>query len=181
LKNSARRTVGGAKFSLDKPRGQKGVVPSTVPAGVPRDDGGALPRGQAREAGQVAEGGMPLSPASAEKRAVETEREEDTSGDTEIAGAPETIREVDEDAECDFDELKLDEAHEKAIENLREEEEVLVLVPAKEFVIAHGPKRTVLYWLCGDAEMTVKINDFLEGEPQRTGLPLTPTCLVSHH
>ena len=41
--------------------------------------------------------------------------------------------------------IKLDEAHEKAIENLREEEEVLVLMPAKEFVIPHGPKRTVLY------------------------------------
>jgi len=95
------------------------------------------------------------------------ERGED--GDTEIAGATETIREVDDDdAECKFDELKLNEANEKAIENLREEEEVVVLMPAKEFVIPHGPKRTVLYWLCGDTEMTVKINRFLEGSH---GLP----------
>ena len=163
MKNSARRTVGGAKFSLDKPRGQKGVVTPTAPAGVPRDDGGALPHGQAREAGQVAERGMPLSPASAEKGAVEMERGED--GDTEIAGATETIKEVDDDdAECKFDELKLNEANEKAIEHLREEEEVLVLMPGEEFVIPHGPKRTVLYWLCGDAERTEKINDFLEGD-----------------
>ena len=134
MKNSARRTVGGAKFSLGK---------ATLPAG-------------------------------AEKEADQAGREE---GDTGTS-----LEETNHDqAECDFDELKLDEAHEKAIENLREEEEVLVLMPAKEFVIAHGPKRTVLYWLCGDAEMTVKINDSLEGEPQRTGLPLTPTCLESHH
>ena len=133
MKNSARRTVGGAKFSLDK---------ATAPAG-------------------------------AEKEAVEAAREEGDTG---------TIEETNQaQAECEFDELKLDEAHEKAIENLREEEEVVVLMPAKEFVIPHGPKRTVLYWLCGDAERTEKINDSLEGEPQRTGLPLTPTCLVSHH
>ena len=96
------------------------------------------------------------APAGAEKEADQAGREEGDTG---------TIKETNQaQAECDFDELKLDEAHEKAIENLREEEEVLVLMPAKEFVIAHGPKRTVLYWLCGDAEMTVKINDFLEGE-----------------
>ena len=53
--------------------------------------------------------------------------------------------------------------------------------PGCTVMIPHGPKRTVLYWLCGDVEMTVKINDYLEGEPQRTGLPLTPTCLESHH
>ena len=116
MKNSARRTVGGAQFSLDK---------ATAPAG-------------------------------AEKEAVEAGREEGDTG---------TIEETNQaQAECEFDELKLDEAHEKAIENLREEEEVLVLMPAKEFVIPHGPKRTVLYWLCGDAERTEKINDYLEGE-----------------
>ena len=71
--------------------------------------------------------------------------------------------------------MKLDETLETGIEALGPDEEVMVLVPAKEFVIPHGPKRTVLYWLCGDVEMTVKINDSLEGEPQRTGLPLTPT------
>jgi hypothetical protein len=37
-------------------------------------------------------------------------------------------------------------------------------MPAAEFVIPHGPKRTVLYWLCRDAERTEKINDFLEGD-----------------
>ena len=96
------------------------------------------------------------APAGAEKEAVEAGREEGDTG---------TIEETNQaQAECEFDELKLDEANEKAIENLREEEEVVVLMPAKEFVIAHGPKRTVLYWLCGDVERTEKINDFLEGD-----------------
>ena len=132
LKNSARRTVGGAQFSLDK---------ATTPSG-------------------------------AEKEAVEAERGEGDTG---------TIEETNQaQAECEFDELKLNEAREKAIENLREEEEVVVLMPSKEFVIPHGPKRTVLYWLCRDVERTEKINDYLEGEPQRTGLRITPTYLVSH-
>ena len=114
------------------------------------------------------------APAGAEKEADEARgREERNTG---------TIEETNQgQAEREFEELKLDEANEKAIENLREEEEVLVLMPAKEFVIAHGPKRTVLYWLCGDAERTEKINDYLEGEPQRTGLYPTHTYLVSHH
>ena len=74
--------------------------------------------------------------------------------------------------------MKVDEALEKGIEALGPDEEVVALMPTKEFVIPHGPKRTVLYWLCGDVEMTVEINDSLEGEPQCTGLPLTPTW---HH
>ena len=124
MKNSARRTVGGAQFSLDK---------ATAPAG-------------------------------AESEAAEAVREEGNTG---------TIEETNQaQAECEFDELKLDEANEKAIENLREEEEVLVLMPAKEFVIAHGPKRTVLYWLCGDVERTVKINGFLEGLRRHHALSL---------
>jgi hypothetical protein len=71
--------------------------------------------------------------------------------------------------------MKVDEVFEKGIEALEPDEEVVALMPTKEFGIPHGPKRTVLYWLCRDVEMTVKINDYLEGEPQRTGLPLTPT------
>ena len=77
--------------------------------------------------------------------------------------------------------MKVDEPLEKGIEALGPDEEVVALMPTKEFVIPHGPKRTVLYWLCGDVEMTEKINDYLEGEPQRTGLPFTPTYLASHH
>ena len=60
--------------------------------------------------------------------------------------------------------LRLDEASEKAIEPLGENEEVVVLMPGKEFIIVDGPKRTVLYWLCRDAAMTEMINGFLEGE-----------------
>ena len=63
-----------------------------------------------------------------------------------------------------LDEIALDKASEKAIEPLEEDEEVVVLMPANEFVIAHGPKRTVLFWLCRDVGTTVKISGFLEGE-----------------
>ena len=62
-----------------------------------------------------------------------------------------------------FDEIALDEASDKAIEGLADDEEVVVLMPAKEFVIAHGPKRTVLYWLCRNVGMAITINDTLEG------------------
>ena len=73
----------------------------------------------------------------------------------------------DDHAACDFDELKLDEASEEAIEQLEEDEKVVVLMPAMEFVVAHGPRRTVLYTLCRNAEITEKINDFLEGKVGR--------------
>ena len=63
-----------------------------------------------------------------------------------------------------FDEIELDEASEKAIEPLDEDEEVVVLMPAKEFVIRHGPKRTVLYWLCRSLTTTEKINGTLESQ-----------------
>ena len=42
---------------------------------------------------------------------------------------------------------------------------LVVLLPAKEFTIKHGPKRTVLYWLCRNVEFAETINGFLEGEP----------------
>ena len=54
------------------------------------------------------------------------------------------------------------EVSKKDIKALQEDDEVVVLMPGKEFVISHGPKRTVLYWLCRDVGMTVKINDSLE-------------------
>jgi len=98
LRNSARRTVGGAHFSLNEPSTRGGGVP-------PNDD----------------------------------------------------------HAECEFDELRLGEATEKAIEPLGKDDEVVALMPAKEFVVHHGPKRTVLFWFCQDAEMTKKVNEFLEG------------------
>ena len=63
-----------------------------------------------------------------------------------------------------FDVIELDEASEKVIRPLRDDEEVVLLMPAKEFVIRHGPKRTVLYWLCSDLAKTEKINGFLESE-----------------
>ena len=133
MKDSARRTVGGAQFSLDK---------ATAPAG-------------------------------AENEAAEAGREEGDTG---------TIEETnDAQAECEFDELKLDEVHEKAIENLREDEEVVVLMPAEEFVIPHGPKRTVLYWLCGDAERTERIDDFLEGDRALVEDYQHSSALISTH
>jgi hypothetical protein len=89
----------------------------------------------------------------------------------------------DDHAECEFDELRLGEATEKAIEPLGKDDEVVALMPAKEFVVHHGPKRTVLFWFCQDAEMTKKVNEFLEGEP-RVGLfsiRSTPPTHVYHH
>ena len=69
----------------------------------------------------------------------------------------------DEHAACAFDELKLDEQSERDIAKLRSGDEVVVFMPVKEFVIAHGPKRTVLYWLCRNVRMTEGINGLLEG------------------
>jgi len=64
----------------------------------------------------------------------------------------------------DFDAFELDESSEQMIEALEEDDEVVVLMPGKEFVIPAGPKRTVLYWLCRSVALTEKINGFLEGE-----------------
>ena len=77
-----------------------------------------------------------------------------------------------------FDEIVLNKAYEMIIKALNDDEEVVVLMPAKAFIIRHGPKRTVLYWLCRNAAMTEKINGFLEGE--RGSLVVNqhrPTCL----
>ena len=77
-----------------------------------------------------------------------------------------------------FDELALDEVSEKSIEALRDVEEV-VLMPGEEFVLAHGPKRTVLFWLCRDVGVTMKINGFLEGEPAfHQHALITPACIM---
>ena len=69
-----------------------------------------------------------------------------------------------EGAACVFEALKLDEQSEKATRSLGPDEECVVLMPANEFVVRCGPRRTVLYWLCRNVEMTVKINGYLEGE-----------------
>ena len=163
--------MGGAQFSLDGPSGLQGLGARPVtPAGAPRDEGRALsPIQEGETAHEEAERGTAAAPADAAKReeGVGTTGGED--GDTIIAGATKTkgwreqLTVVDNNAECTFDDLKLDEAYEMGIQALGEDEEVVVFMPGKEFVIAHGPKRTVLYWLCGDVGMTEKINGFLEG------------------
>mmetsp|Transcript_44709 Transcript_44709/g.121861 ORF Transcript_44709/g.121861 Transcript_44709/m.121861 type:complete len:166 (+) Transcript_44709:1020-1517(+) len=61
-----------------------------------------------------------------------------------------------------FDEVQLNETSAKAIEALGDHEEVVVLMPADEFIIRHGPKRTVLYSLCRDVGLTEAINGFLD-------------------
>ena len=63
------------------------------------------------------------------------------------------------------EEIITDWHSEKAIKALGDDEELVVLLPAKEFTIKHGPKRTVLYWLCRNVEFAETINGFLEGEP----------------
>ena len=88
----------------------------------------------------------------------------DTFADGEVEATRETDLKDDEYKACVFDELKLDERSEKAIELLEQDEQCVLLMPAIELVLAHGPERTVLYWLCRDVEMTMKINDFLEGK-----------------
>mmetsp|Transcript_15974 Transcript_15974/g.37216 ORF Transcript_15974/g.37216 Transcript_15974/m.37216 type:complete len:522 (+) Transcript_15974:3-1568(+) len=126
LRNSARRTVGGAKFTLDQP---------SVRA-APEKDTGALPD-PARDL------------ASSRRKGRQTLSHADSL--------------VEDTEKIVFDEIALDEAYETAIKALDRDDEVVVLMPAKEFVIPHGPKRTVLYWLCRDVGMTMKINGFLEG------------------
>ena len=80
---------------------------------------------------------------------------------TNLNGAPVTAG-----PKVAFVKLKLEEASEESIAGLGEDEEVVLLMPAQEVMIAHGPKRTVLYRLCGSVAMTEKINDSLEGEPR---------------
>ena len=163
--------MGGAQFSLDRPSGLQGLGAQPVaPAGAPRDEGGALPPIQEGEtAHEAAERGTPAAPAGAAKREEGVGTTGGKDGDTIIARATKTrgrkqLTVVANNAECTFDELRLDEAYETGIQALGEDEEVVALMPAKEFVIAHGPKRTVLYWLCGDVKMTEKINGFFEGQ-----------------
>ena len=84
---------------------------------------------------------------------------EDDGTSTGVAGAPTA-------GKVAFVKLKLEEASEESIAGLGEDEEVVLLMPAQEVMIAHGPKRTVLYRLCGSVAMTEKINDSLEGEPR---------------
>ena len=117
MRNSARRTVGGARFSLAQPTVQ------ATPTEEPR----------------VPDVSSPTSGQQQQNQTLETGR-------------------------IMFNEIALAVASEMAIRELDDSEEVMVLMPAMEFVIAHGPKRTVLYWLCRDAGTTENINDYLEGE-----------------
>ena len=139
LRNSARRTVVEAQFSLDDPLRSSATLELNTRQEVPEE--GAQ--------GDLVPGDGPISSQSQESQQPEgrdgLNREDDTD---------QTV----------FDAIELGESSERAIEALGGDEDVLALMPAAEFVIAHGPKQTVLYWLCQDAEMTVKINDFLEGD-----------------
>ena len=93
----------------------------------------------------------------------------------------------DDHAECEFDELRLGEATEKAIRPLRKDDEVVALMPAKEFVVHHGPKRTVLFWFCQETVPRPLLAGWTLAEfmspghasptdpvPQPLGLPMAP-------
>mmetsp|Transcript_104276 Transcript_104276/g.300560 ORF Transcript_104276/g.300560 Transcript_104276/m.300560 type:complete len:670 (-) Transcript_104276:1991-4000(-) len=159
LRHSTRRSVGGANFSLDERSGQGLEAPYEAPAGAAREENEALSPGQDREVAQEAERGIPVAPADAATRGGGTDR----AGGTKTRGKRGKPTIVAKDAECRFDEMRLVGASEKGIQTLGDDEEVVVLMPGKGFVIPVGPKRTVLYWLCGDVGTTVNINGFLEG------------------
>ena len=136
MKNSARRIVGGNPFTPSEPNGPKVADRAASSQGFGGGSG-----------------------------AVETMREED--GDTDVAGPVEVIREVDDDDLArEFVSLRLDAASAEAIERLEQDDEVIVLMPSQEFVIVHGPKRTMLHTLCRNVGMTVRINKLFEGETQ---------------
>ena len=161
--------MGGAHFSLDELNEQG------LPCG-PVERGGARSPGQQREAGHAAEGRQaPGRPADVEKEREEEALEENAripvsnEGVKDRGRRTQLLRRADGlDETSDrivFDRIELEAASKKAIDELDEDEDVVVLMPANEFVIAHGPKRTVLFLVCRSVSMTKKINGFLEGEP----------------
>mmetsp|Transcript_96325 Transcript_96325/g.274474 ORF Transcript_96325/g.274474 Transcript_96325/m.274474 type:complete len:398 (-) Transcript_96325:604-1797(-) len=62
-----------------------------------------------------------------------------------------------------YDDVELDNESREDVEMLRDEEEAVVLMPADEYVICHGPERTVLYFFCRNLWLTEKINNAFEG------------------
>ena len=63
-----------------------------------------------------------------------------------------------------YDDVELDDESREDVEMLRDEEEAVVLMPADEYVIRHGPERTVLYFLCRNLWLSEKINGAFEGQ-----------------
>ena len=63
-----------------------------------------------------------------------------------------------------YNDVELDDESREDVEMLRDDEEVVVLIPADEYVIHHGPERTVLYFLFRNLWLTEKINGAFEGE-----------------
>mmetsp|Transcript_15841 Transcript_15841/g.36940 ORF Transcript_15841/g.36940 Transcript_15841/m.36940 type:complete len:491 (+) Transcript_15841:793-2265(+) len=156
LRNSVLRTVYEA--IADSTRAPAGTLDQAVP-------------GQGRVVGQIVGQGAQVAEADAEvgmeqlptQGAVEAAITGD-DGNIGLAGTPATVGEHDDGRTASaFSESKLEEASEKSIEALGEDEDVVALMPAEEFVIANGPKRTVLYWLSQNVTMTKKINGSLEG------------------
>jgi len=144
LRNSARRTVGGSSFTLDK---QSRIFRGASYGGSPI---WGSPKGLREEN---------KAPLASDSRAPPASDIEST-GNRSRRKHPSFVEST---GKVKFDALELDETSEKNIETLREDEEVMALMPAKEFLISHGPKRTVLHWLCRNATTTMKINDCLEG------------------
>ena len=168
LRDSARRFIGGSTFSFDGPS------TATELQQQGPDDLKKKGKGKDKKADDIVISSAHMRGPDTEPLAerLETSGEETHSptvaSDSKPTGrrGPQqrVLRQLQSTDQIVFDEIKLGEASKKAIEALGEEEELVVLMPAKEFVIAHGPKRTVLYWLCRNLALSEKVNGFLEGE-----------------
>lgn len=104
----------------------------------------------------------------------EEEQPDNVGQEATLSGSNDGVQSpVDEQVQVDparetfaYDDVDLDDESREDVEMLRDDEEAVVLMPADEYVIHHGPERTVLYFLCRNLLLSEKINDALEGEEQ---------------
>jgi len=72
--------------------------------------------------------------------------------------------ELDDTSSSKRNSIQLDAESERAVGLLHPDDEVVVLVPRDDFVLTDGPSHSLLCYLCGDADMAKRINDYMEGE-----------------
>ena len=146
-----------AAGSAAEPAAEPVAKPTAEAAAEPAAQSAAQPAAQpaAQEKGEEA-AAPPRSQSSNGRTASARERRPSASGTGDNDGFA-------IEHSVTFSKIRLNKVSAEAIRPLRDWEEIMVLMPSEEYVIVHGPKRTVLHWLCGDVGVTMAINGFLEG------------------
>ena len=159
---------------LGQPLAQLLAKPASAPFAYVRPKPGAVaPMTGAAAPAPVRRGTLARACSQlAELFGADDDEEEEESEEQEGAGTRDRgLTVIGEHAACAFDEIKLGEASKRAIRTLDDDDEVVVLMPAMEYVVPHGPKRSVLFWLCGNLVLVQRVNGFLDGTLARAHLP----------